>query len=261
MEYRVQKILSNYGYCSRRKAEELIEQNRVKVNGKPITIGDKANPEKDKISVDNKVVVSDEKVYLILNKPKGYLTTLKDPRKRKTVMDLIHIKERVFPVGRLDFNTEGLIILTNDGDFANMIMHPSHELKKTYLVRLKSSVKEEDVLKLRKGVDLIDGKTRPAIVRVINQERTLLEIKIHEGKNRILRRMFNELNYYVVALKRTKIGNLELKMLKPSKYRFLKKYEVEALRKQVQKRKYNRKSKKPIFSREDFEAESKEEET
>ena len=255
MIYRVQKILSNFGYCSRRKAEELIEQGRVSVNNKVISLGDKADPSKDVIKVDGKVVKESKKIYLMLNKPKGYITTLKDPQKRKTIMDLIHIKERVFPIGRLDFNTEGLILLTNDGDFANLVMHPSHELKKTYIVRLKKPISEEDVLRLRKGIDLIDGRTRPAIVRIINQQRTLLEVKIHEGKNRILRRMFNELGHYVISLKRTRIGNLELKGLNKGRYRFLKKFEVESLKRQIQRRKPAKK-----ITAEDLEEEAKEEE-
>lgn len=213
--HRVQKLLSNYGFCSRRRAEELIQQGRVGVNGKPITIGDKAS-EKDKITVDGKLVGKQRKVYLIFNKPLRCVTALRD-KKHKTVMDFIKVKERIFPVGRLDYNTSGLLLLTNDGDFSNNIMHPRHEINKTYLVGLNKPVLDRDVRTIEKGVRLDDGKTSPAKVKKFKPK--LLEITIHEGKNRIVRRMLKELGYTVVSLERIRIGKLVLGDLKPGKYR------------------------------------------
>ena len=213
--HRVQKLLSNYGYCSRRDAEELIKEGRVKVNGKTITIGDKAS-ETDRIYVDNKPVSREKNVYLIFNKPFGCVCALKD-RKYFTIMEYIHVRERVFPVGRLDYNTEGLLILTNDGDFANKIMHPRYEIKKTYLVEIDTDIKDKDILKIERGVMLEDGKTSKS--KVVKLSQTSIEITIHEGKNRIVRRIFKALGYNVKKLKRIKIGELELGNLKPGEYR------------------------------------------
>ena len=231
MSQRVQKILSNSGFCSRREAERLIGLGKVKVNGKVITLGDKADPKKDSIDVMGRLVRSDKKIYIILNKPRGYISTLKDPQNRKTIVDLIDIKERIFPIGRLDLNTEGLILLTNDGDFANLVMHPRFNIQKTYIVRITEPIEKKHVEALRTGVDLIYGKTRPAKAKVLNKERTLVQITIHEGKNRILRRMFNELGYFVKELKRIRVGFLEQKGLKRGKWRYLNEKEVSRLRK------------------------------
>lgn len=209
--------MSNFGYCSRRRAEEIIQENRVKVNGKLITIGDKCK-ETDRISVDGIPIKKERKVYLIFNKPPKCVTALKD-EKYKTVMDYIKVKERVFPVGRLDFNTSGLLLLTNDGDFANKIMHPSNEIKKTYLVRIDRPISDKDVKGIEKGVKLDDGKTSPAKVRV--HEPILIEVTIHEGKNRIVRRMLEELGFKVLSLERVKIGRLSLGDLRSGRYRKL----------------------------------------
>ena len=214
---RVQKLLSNHGYCSRRKAEYLIKAGRVKVNGKPITIGDKAS-ENDKITVDNKPIQKEKRVYLMFNKPLGCVTALRDKR-FKTVIDFIKFKERIFPIGRLDFNTSGLLLLTNDGDFANNIMHPRNEIKKTYLVKTNKAVKKSDLNKLEQGLLLKDGKTAPAKVKIINSK--VLTLTIHEGKNRIVRRMMGKLGYPVMSLERVAIGNLRLKNLKPGESRIL----------------------------------------
>ncbi len=223
--HRVQKLLSNYGYCSRRKAEELIIQGRVKVNSKLITIGDKAS-EDDKIYVDNKLVNKENKVYMIFNKPVGCVTALKDPH-YKTIMHYINIKERVFPIGRLDFNTSGLLILTNDGDFANKIMHPRYEIKKTYRVEVNIPITEDSIRNIEKGIFLEDGKTSPAKVKKKLQR--VIEITIHEGKNRIIRRMMKKLRYNVRYLERIKIGNLGLNGLKPGKYRILDNKEKDSI--------------------------------
>jgi len=217
--HRVQKLLSNYGYCSRRKAEELIKAGRVKVNSKTITIGDKASYD-DKIFVDGKQINKEKKIYMMFNKPLKCVTALKDSR-HKTVMDYIKIKERIFPVGRLDYNTSGVLLLTNDGDFANSIMHPRYEINKTYIVEIDKPLVEHIKWKMEKGIKLEDEKTAPAHVRQLDDR--LIEITIHEGKNRIIRRMLEELGYKVRSLERVKIGSLELGSLKPGKFRMLKK--------------------------------------
>jgi 23S rRNA pseudouridine2605 synthase len=215
--YRVQKLLSNYGYCSRRKAEKLIEQGMVKVNGKTITIGDKAS-EKDKISVDGKLINKEKKIYLIFHKPLKCVTALRD-KQYKTVIDYIDIKERVFPIGRLDYNTSGLLLLTNDGDFANSIMHPRYEIKKTYLVEVDRPVTNIGKKQLEQGVLLKDGLTEPAKINIISP--TSFEIQIHEGKNRIVRRMVSALGYKVTSLSRVSIGKLPLGKLKLGGFRKL----------------------------------------
>ncbi|MFH1682814.1 MAG: pseudouridine synthase [Candidatus Woesearchaeota archaeon] len=214
---RVQKLLSNYGYCSRRKAEIIIEAGRVKVNGKTISLGDKAT-ETDQIKVDNKIVNKEKRTYLLFHKPTGCITALTDPR-YKTIMEYIKIKERIFPVGRLDYNTSGILLLTNDGDFANQIMHPSHEIKKTYLAEIDKPIKESELDQIREGILLDDGKTSPAKAKKIGS--ILVEITIHEGKNRIVRRIFEKLGFTVKALKRIKVGKLNLGDLKPGQYRNL----------------------------------------
>ena len=216
--HRVQKLLSNYGYCSRRKAETLIQDGRVKVNNKRITIGDKAT-EKDSLYVDNKLVDKESKIYIIFNKPVGCVTALRDID-YKTVMDFVKVKERVFPIGRLDFNTSGLLLLTNDGDFANKVMHPRYEVEKTYIVEIDRQISKKDILNIERGVKLRDGFTAPAKLRRINLD--IIEIKVHEGKNRVIRRMFNKLGYRVESLERVAIGNLQLGKLKPKAFRILK---------------------------------------
>ena len=222
--HRVQKLLSNYGYCSRRKGEDLIREGRVSVNGKVIGLGDKAGMD-DTIAVDGVVVRAERKRYLLFNKPVGCVTALTD-RKYKTVMEYIKVKERVFPVGRLDFNTSGLLLFTNDGDFANKVMHPRYEVKKTYLVRTKGPVHTRDLATLAKGVKLSDGMTAPA--KAIALEVDLIELTIHEGKNQILRRMFGKLGYVVLSLERVRIGKVQLNV-KPGKYRPLTKNEMKLI--------------------------------
>ncbi len=223
--HRVQKLLSNYGYCSRRKAEKLIKEGRVKVNDKVITIGDKAS-EEDKIYVDDKLVSVEKKVYLMFNKPLGCVTALED-KHCKTIMEYIKIKERVFPIGRLDLDTTGLLLLTNDGDFANKIMHPRYEVKKTYLVEVNKKVSDDSIRKIKEGVLLEDGKTSKANVKRVKER--VIEITIHEGKNRIVRRIMEQLGYEVVSLERVRIGTLELETLKPGKYRTLTKEDKEKI--------------------------------
>jgi pseudouridine synthase len=223
--HRVQKLLSNYGYCSRRKAEELIKAGRVKVNGRVISIGDKAS-EKDKIFVDGKPVMPEKKIYLMFHKPRGCLTAVSDER-MKTVMDFIKIRERVVPVGRLDYNTSGLLLLTNDGDFANKVMHPRHEIKKTYMIGLKNRIGSGQIVQMQSGIELEEGTTAPAKIRKIRPD--LIEITIHEGKKRIVRRMCEKIGLEIKFLHRTRIGKLELRDLKPGRYWFLKEKDLEKI--------------------------------
>lgn len=214
---RIQKLLSNYGYCSRRTAEDLIRQGRVKVNRQLACLGDNASLE-DRIYVDNKPIKKQEKVYLMLNKPLCCVTASKD-NKFKTVMDYIKIKQRVFPVGRLDYNTSGLLLFTNDGDFTNKVLHPRYETKKTYLVEINRPINQAEISLIEKGVYLGDGKTAPAEVKQCSP--ILLEVTIHEGRKRIIRRIFKKLKFQVESLKRIKIGSLSLGNLKPGKYTLL----------------------------------------
>lgn len=218
---RVQKIISNAGIMSRRKAEDFIAAGKVEVNGKVIGLGDKADLKNDKIFVDGVQVRLKRKIYLMFHKPVDCLTTLSDPKGRKTVFDIIKLKERLIPVGRLDFKTEGLLLLTNDGDWANKIMHPRYEVKKKYRVYLNKAIGETAVDRLRGGVVLEDGKTRPAMVRVINSDRDIIDIRIHEGKNRIVRRMIEKVGYGIKGLIRIEVGGLKLANLPLGKYRKL----------------------------------------
>lgn len=219
---RVQKILSNRGFCSRRKAEKLIEEGRVRVNSKTITIGDKAE-ENDTITVDNKEVKKSEPVYIIFNKPTKCVTALKDSH-RKTIMHYINTRERIFPVGRLDYNTSGLLILTNDGDLANRIAHPSHGSVKVYKVKLQQTLAKKDKQRIENGVKLEDGLAK---AKVKLYDSNTLEVSLHEGRNRIVRRIFKHLGYNIQYLHRTKIGKLTLGKIKEGEYRFVSKSVVE----------------------------------
>lgn len=237
MEERLQKFLANSGVTSRRKAEELIKNGKISVNGKIVTeLGTKIDPNKDKVVYNGKVIKKPNSyVYILLNKPIGYVTTVKDQFDRPKVLDLVKVKEKVVPVGRLDMYTSGALILTNDGDFVNIVTHPKHEIEKTYTVTLKGFVKDEDVNKLRKGVKIDDYITRPAKVKIltINKEKNIsrLQITIHEGKNRQIRKMCEAVGYKVLALHRSKIANIGVKELKIGTWRYLKDSEVEMLKK------------------------------
>jgi 23S rRNA pseudouridine2605 synthase len=233
---RLQKILSEAGICSRRKAEELIRAGAVKVDGHPSHIGQQVDPHQCRITVDGEPIYFQrkrEKHYIALHKPRGYVTTMSDEMGRKTVSDLVSdIGVRVYPIGRLDKVSEGLILLTDDGDFANMLMHPKFHISKRYRVTVDGAVSDEVASELSSGV-VIDGRmTAPAIINVVSAspERTVMEMTIREGRNRQIRKMCEAVNLNVKRLKRTAIGPLKLGMLQPGEYRELTKAEVAALR-------------------------------
>lgn len=238
----MQKIIADSGICSRRKAEELIAQGRVKINGRPCKVGDKADPIKDIVSIDGERVVFERKKtyrYIMLNKPRGYVTTMSDELDRKCVTELLDgVDARVYPIGRLDKNSEGLLLFTNDGNFANEIMHPSKHITKTYRVTVRPDVDDEVLVKLSEGV-VIDGrKTLPCTVLVLDKQpgRTVLQMTISEGRNRQIRKMCEAVGLEVARLKRTAVGPIKLGMLKPGTWRDLKPEELRALRNVISKK-------------------------
>ncbi len=238
MEERLQKILAAAGIASRREAEKIILAGRVKVNGKLIKeLGAKFGP-KAFITVDGNPIKNEKKVYYIFYKPRGVVTTMVDPRGRRTVADFLsNLTERVFPVGRLDYNTEGLLLLTNDGELAQNLTHPKNEINKSYRVAVVGIVPQEKLDLLRLGVRLEDGLTAPAIVDLVEYDHeknlSVFNITIHEGKNRQIRRMCDYIGYPVRQLKRYKIANLTLTSLKKGQYRQLFEEELTALFKAV----------------------------
>lgn len=232
---RLQKFLASSGVASRRKCEELILEGKISVNGKVVQeLGTKIDVDVDKVEYCGKLIHNSEKmVYILLNKPIGYVTTAKDQFSRDTVIDLVKVKERVVPVGRLDMYTSGALILTNDGDFVYKVTHPKHEITKTYTVTLHGIITNEAVERLRKGVEIEDYITKPAKVRIlktdVEKNISRLEITIHEGKNRQVRKMCEAVGSKVIALHRSKIGNIAVKDIKLGNWRYLKHYEVEKL--------------------------------
>lgn len=232
---RLQKYLANCGVASRRKCEELILAGKISVNGKIVQeLGIKITPNVDKITFCGKPVqITENMVYILLNKPIGYVTTAKDQFSRDTVLDLVKLKERVVPVGRLDMYTSGALILTNDGDFVYKVTHPKHEITKTYTVTLKGIIDNQNIEHLRNGVDIGDYVTKPANVKIlkIDEEKgtSRLEITIHEGKNRQVRKMCEAIGSKVLALHRSKIGKIGVKDLKIGEWRYLKDYEIKKL--------------------------------
>jgi 23S rRNA pseudouridine2605 synthase len=231
---RLQKILSECGVASRRGAEELIAAGKVAVNGVTAKVGDKADPETDRITLDGKPLRRREApVYLMLHKPRGYITTMNDEMERKCVAELVRdVPQRVYPVGRLDRESEGLLLMTNDGEFANAMMHPSRHVPKTYRVTVRPGITEEQLNRMAEGI-VIDGrKTSPAEVRVLIQEpgRVVLQIVLHEGRNREIRKMCEELGLETARLKRIAFGPLRLGMLPAGKWRALTAEETAQLR-------------------------------
>ncbi len=232
---RIQKIIADSGYCSRRKAEELILKGKVRLNGHPVKLGDKAGMADDITIMGEKLVRVKKKknIYLMLNKPRGYVTTVSDEMDRKCVMDLLTgVTERVYPVGRLDRNSEGLLLFTNDGKFANNIMHPSKHISKTYRVTVRPDITDDQLITLSSGMEIDGYKTQPAVVNVLSKEngRVVLLVTIKEGRNRQVRKMCEGVGLEVARLRRISIGPLKLGMLKPGTYRELTAEELRALR-------------------------------
>lgn len=230
---RLQKFISRCGIASRRKAEELILQGKVKINGKTAVLGDKVTPA-DKVYVSGRRIMPPKTRfrYIMLNKPRGYITTMSDERGRKCVAELVQgVGERVYPIGRLDKDSEGMLVLTNDGEFANKVMHPRNSVYKFYRVTVRPDITEEQLIKLETGVELDGSKTAPAIVHVVHKEpgRVVLEMILHEGKNREIRRMCDAVGLEVARLRRTQIGGVKMGMLRQGDWRDLTEKEVKNL--------------------------------
>lgn len=240
---RLQKVIAQAGVASRRKAEELISAGRVTVNGEVVTeLGTKVTPRKDKVEVDGVPIDKEEPVYYMLYKPTGVISSVSDDKGRKVVTDFLSNQHRVFPVGRLDYDTSGLILLTNDGEFANQLMHPKYKVGKMYVAKVKGIVEQDKLKLLEKGVMLEDGKTARARVKFVSgntgnkqQETSIIEITIHEGRNRQVRRMFEAIGHPVLKLKREMYGFLTLKGLYPGEARELTPHELKQLREMVDK--------------------------
>lgn len=230
---RLQKVIANSGYCSRRKAEELIKQGLVKVNGNTIyELGTKVD-NNDAIEIEGHSLKKDNKVYYLLNKPRGIITSASDDKGRKTVVDLIDTNVRIYPVGRLDYDTTGALILTNDGELANLIMHPKSNINKVYIAKVKGLIGKKEINILERGV-IIDGiKTSKSKARIKNYDKktntSIIELTIHEGKNHQVKKMFESIGYEVLKLKREKIAFLSIDNLKSGEYRMLNIKEVKKL--------------------------------
>ena len=229
MKQRLHKILAASGIASLRKSEQLIAEGRIQINGQVAKIGDFADQYVDVILADGNRVSIQQKRYILLNKPTGYVTTVSDPHGRPTVMDLIDVRERVYPIGRLDVDTEGLLLLTNDGEFAQKMAHPSFEIKKTYRAELSRPLTEECEALLARGVKLDDGPTGPALIKVISARRRRVDITIHEGRNRIVRRMFASVGSPVIRLRRTRFGTMSINEMPKRAWRDLTLTEVASL--------------------------------
>lgn len=230
---RLQKVIANSGYCSRRKAEELISSGKVKVNGEVINhLGTCVN-KSDTITIFDKTLIFEEKEYILLNKPRGVITTTSDDKNRKTVLDLIETDKRLYPVGRLDYDTTGALLLTNDGELANLLMHPKNKIEKLYIVKVAGFVSKDVLNKLSSGVYIDNFRTSRAKVRLKKYDKknniSLVEIIIHEGKNHQVKKMFEAVGFEVLKLKREKIAFLDVKNLKSGEYRYLSLKEVKKL--------------------------------
>ena len=231
---RLQKVIARSGICSRRKAEELILEGKVYVNGELCTtLGTKVSGN-DEIEVDGKLLELEDKVYYVINKPKGCICSSNDDRDRRTVLDYLDIPQRVYTVGRLDYDTSGVLLLTNDGDFCNQMIHPRYHLPKTYVVNLQGTLTQDDIRLLRKGLKTNIGDFQPAKVKVISndvtRDRTIFELTIMEGKNHQVKNMMEALGHQVRKLHRVRFGSIEVNDLKPGEYRRLKPYEVKQLK-------------------------------
>lgn len=235
--YRLQKFLAHCGVASRRKAEEYIRNGKVKVNGVIVTEMGTTVTEKDRVEVNGKLVrLEKKKAYILMHKPRGYVTTVHDPEGRKTVLDLIDgVKERVYPVGRLDYDSSDLILLTNDGKLAHRLMHPKYEILKVYIAVVKGKPSSNAIRQLEKGMRIDNHTTAPAFVRVLENytNKTKLEITIHEGRNRQVRKMCESIGHPVIRLKRVAFGSLLLGNLKPGQWRYLTDNEIKQLKEKV----------------------------
>jgi len=241
MEVRLQKLIAGTGLASRRKAEEWISAGRVMVNGKIVTeLGTKVDPGRDHVKVDGKHLSAAQPfVYLMLNKPKNVMSTLDDPGGRTTVKDFLRgVSVRVFPVGRLDFDSEGLMLLTNNGDLAQALLHPRYHVPKTYLIKVKGVLSDDEINRLEQGVRLADGMTSPAIVKKVRkvEANSWLEITIREGRKHQVKRMLEAVGHPVIKLMRIRMGPLSLGNLEPGEFRFLTDREANALREMVEER-------------------------
>jgi 23S rRNA pseudouridine2605 synthase len=232
---RLQKFLAECGIGSRRKCEQFIRDGFVKVNGKIVKeLGIKVEPLEDKVEYNNRIVTKSEKlIYIMLNKPTGYVTTVKDQFNRASVLDLIDIKERIYPVGRLDYNTSGLLLLTNDGALTYKLTHPKHEVLKTYIAEIKSIPSDIELEELRNGIIIDNFKTSKAKIKIlkIKDNTSIVEVQIHEGRNRQIRKMFDYIKHTVIKLKREKIGEIGLGKLKIGHWRYLNDKEINYLKK------------------------------
>ncbi|WP_295779099.1 pseudouridine synthase [Intestinibacter sp.] len=234
---RINKYIALCGVASRRKAEELILAGKIKVNDNIVTeLSYQVDEENDVVKVDDKIIKEENKlVYILLNKPEGYITTVKDQFDRESVLDLVtDIKERVYPIGRLDYETSGLLLLTNDGDLTYKLTHPKHEVDKTYVARVKGKLTPDEIKMFKSGLKIEDYVTAPAKLKVIRYDEktnvSLLEIKIHEGKNRQVRKMCKAINHPVLRLKRTAMGKIRIGECEIGKYRYLTEDEVKYLK-------------------------------
>jgi 23S rRNA pseudouridine2605 synthase len=231
-EIRLNRFIANAGVCSRREADVLIEEGKIKVNGKVVKqVGTKVNLT-DKVEYQGKSLRAEKLQYVLLNKPKDFITTVKDPKNRKTVMSLIGnaCPERIYPVGRLDRSTTGLLLFTNDGELAKKLTHPSHKIRKIYQVEIDQPISESDFQKVSSGVELDDGVANVDEVVILDETHAVLGLELHIGKNRIVRRIFEHLGYKVIKLDRVMFGNLTKKNLPRGKWRFLDQREVRNLK-------------------------------
>lgn len=234
MMERLQKVMAHAGVASRRKSEELIKEGRVKVNGKTTTELGTQVSHQDVIAVDDIVVEREHPVYFLLNKPRGVVSTVTDDKNRKTVVDFFQgVEQRIYPIGRLDYDTTGAIILTNDGEFAQLLMHPKYEIEKTYVAKVKGVVERSNIAKLEKGIRIDGRKTAPAKARVLSWDQqkgtSVVEVIIHEGQNHQVKKMLQAIGHPVEKLKREKFGHLSLEGLQPAEWRELKKFEIQKL--------------------------------
>ncbi len=235
---RLQKVIAKSGLTSRRKAERLIEEGRVKVNHQVVTtLGTKVSPT-DKIEVDEIPIHKEKKVYFVLHKPRGYISSVKDEKDRETVIDLLpEVEERIFPIGRLDYTSSGILLLTNDGEFAHLLMHPKHEIEKVYIVKVKGIPSKDLLTSLIKGVkdegELLSINSFRIISSDKKKQSMVVEFRLHEGKNRHLRRMMEHIGYPILKLRREKFGHIQLGKLQPGQYRPLTRNEIHQLKQQA----------------------------